>query len=324
MATSNYINKVAIVGAGGNSGKFMTEALLKTGKHTVTAITRADSKSKLPEGVISKVVDYEKRESVVEALKGQDALVITLGAFALSNEVKLIEAADQAGVPWILPNEWSSYPGAHEFIKDMFYYPMKSASREALGKLKTSSYIGVSTGFWYEWSLPMPPAFGFDITNRSVMFFDEGEVKASVSTWPQIGRAVAALLSLPVQAEEGKGDGFLENLKNKDVYINSFTISQKDMLESLLRVTDTKPEDWTITKESAQGRLAEGLKEMQEGKHSGFAKKLYTRVFFPDGFGDFERNKGTLNGVLGLPKEDLDEATKVAVERAGLPRWTAE
>lgn len=104
----------------------MTEALLKTGRHTVTAITRADSKSKLPEGVISKVVDYEKPETIVEALKGQEALVITLGAFALSNEVKLIEAADEAGVRWILPNEWSSYPGAHEYIKDMFFYQMKS------------------------------------------------------------------------------------------------------------------------------------------------------------------------------------------------------
>jgi hypothetical protein len=96
------------------------------------------------------------------------------------------------------------------------------------------------------------------------------------------------------------------------------------MFESLLRVTGTKPEDWTITKQSAEERLAEGLREMQEGKHSGFAKKLYSRVFLPDGFGDFEHNKGTLNGLLGLPKEDLDEATKVAVERAGLARWTGE
>jgi uncharacterized protein YbjT (DUF2867 family) len=104
----------------------MTEALLKTGKHTVTAITRSDSKSTLPEGVIPKVVDYEKPDTIVEALKGQEALVITLGAFALSNEVKLIEAAERAGVQWILPNEWSTYPGAHELIKDMFFYQMKS------------------------------------------------------------------------------------------------------------------------------------------------------------------------------------------------------
>ncbi|EED20736.1 conserved hypothetical protein [Talaromyces stipitatus ATCC 10500] len=305
--TSNYITKVAIVGAGGNSGKFMTEALLRTDKHTVTAITRPDSKSKLPEGVIPKVVDYEKPETIVEALKGQDALVITLGAFALSNEVKLIVAADEAGVQWILPNEWSTYPGAHELIKDMLFYQMK-----------------ISTGFWYEWSLPMPSAFGFDIINRSVTFFDDGEAKISVSTWPQVGRAVAALLGLPINAEGGRGDGSLESLNNKDVYINSFTINQTEMLESLLRVTGTKSEDWNITKVPADERLAEGLKEIQEGKHSGFAKKLYTRAFYPDGFGDFEHNEGTLNSLLGLPKEDLDEATKVAVERAGLPQWAGE
>lgn len=62
----------------------------------------------------------------------------------------------------------------------------KGSTREALGELRNSSYIGVSTGFWYEWSLPMPLAFGFDITHRSVTFFDEGEAKASVSTWAQV------------------------------------------------------------------------------------------------------------------------------------------
>jgi hypothetical protein len=97
------------------------------------------------------------------------------------------------------------------------------------------------------------------------------------------------------------------------------------MFESLLRFTGTKSENWTSTKQPAEERLAAGLKEIQEGKHSGFAKKLYTRVFFFfDGFSDFEHNKGTLNGLLGLSKEDPDEATKVAVERAGLPRWTGE
>ena len=43
---------------------------------------------------------------------------------------------------------------------------------------------------------------------------------------------------------------------------------------------------------------------------------MYTRVFFPDGSGDFESNKGTLNAVLNLPVEDLDEATGRAIERA--------
>ena len=87
------------------------------------------------------------------------------------------------------------------------------------------------------------------------------------------------------------------------------------MLESALRVTGTKEADWTITTEPAEEAFATGQKLLKEGNNEGFAKFLYSRIFFPDGCGNFEHNKGTLNSMLGLPKESLDEATKVAVER---------
>lgn len=60
------------------------------------------------------------------------------------------------------------------------------ATRKAITVLGKSSYISVSTWFWYEWSLAIPPAFGFDFVNRAVTFFDEGETKISISTWPQV------------------------------------------------------------------------------------------------------------------------------------------
>lgn len=41
-------------------------------------------------------------------------------------------------------------------------------------------------------------------------------------------------------------------------------------------------------------RYSAGLKEMQDGQRVGFAKILYTRVFYPDGSGDLEHSKGTL------------------------------
>lgn len=103
--------------------------------------------------------------------------------------------------------------------------------------------------------------------------------------------------------------------------MSSFTVSQKDMLESALRVTGTKEDDWIITKEPAQERYSSGIKEMQEGKRIGFAKMMYTRVFYPDGSGDVEHNRGTLNTILGLPKEDIDEATKVAIKRSKSSTW---
>ena len=87
------------------------------------------------------------------------------------------------------------------------------------------------------------------------------------------------------------------------------------MFESVLRVTGTKETDWTITKESVQERFSSGMKMVQEGNRTGFGK-LMARLFYPDGCGDFEHNKGVLNGLLNLPEEDIDEATKAAIERA--------
>lgn len=96
------------------------------------------------------------------------------------------------------------------------------------------------------------------------------------------------------------------------------------MLDSALRVTGTKLGDWTITKESATERFTTGLAEIKEGKRIGFAKMLYTRVFYSDGCGDVEHNKGTINSLLNLPTEDIDEATKIAIERSKAPSWTSK
>lgn len=107
----------------------MTEALLKTGKHVVTAITRVDSQSKLPEGVSTRTIDYDKPDTIVEALRGQDALVITLSGFTPKDtQMKLIEAAGEAGVPWVLPNEWSPDTANEALVKDVSMFQPKGRS----------------------------------------------------------------------------------------------------------------------------------------------------------------------------------------------------
>ncbi|MCJ1478361.1 hypothetical protein MMC13_007041 [Lambiella insularis] len=163
--------------------------------------------------------------------------------------------------------------------------------------------------------LALAGGYGIDFAHRTATLFDEGDTKVSTSTLPQVGCAVAALLSLPIKSEGPKKEACLENLRNKVVHINSFTLSQKDMLASALRVTGTTEEEWIVTKEPMRERFTGGMKELKEGKHSGFPK-LMSRVFFPDGCGDFEHRKGTLNSLLGLPEEDIDGATRVAIERA--------
>jgi uncharacterized protein YbjT (DUF2867 family) len=90
--------------AGGNSGRHIAEALVVGGKHKVTAISRHDSKSTIPSGVQIAKVDYDDHKSLVTALTGQDALVITLGGLAPhDHQRRLLRAAVDAKVPWVLP-----------------------------------------------------------------------------------------------------------------------------------------------------------------------------------------------------------------------------
>ena len=103
---SNNIQNVAIVGATGSVGAYITEHLLKTGKHTITAITRAESKSKMPEGVKVAKVNYDDLNTLIDALTGQDAIIITMASGAGAAQASLIEAAAKAKVGWVMTNEY--------------------------------------------------------------------------------------------------------------------------------------------------------------------------------------------------------------------------
>lgn len=293
------------------------EELLKTAKHKVTAITREDSTSKLADGVLVKKVNYDNQSSLIEALQGQDALIITMSVMASPDQqTKLIEAAAAANVPWILPNEFGGDPLDLEMAKDIFLSAPKAKYRDHIEKLGKSSWIAIVCGFWYEFSLAGGLyRYGFDFKSRTVTLFDEGNVKINTSTWPQCGRAVASLLSLKVAPDsEDDNSPTLTDFKNKCAYISSFTISQNDMLESVLRVTGTDLKDWKVTKVSVREYYKSGVEEFQKGSRIGFAKLLYSRNFFPESRGNFGATKGLHNDVLGLPKEDLDEFTKIAVQ----------
>lgn len=100
------------------------------------------------------------------------------------------------------------------------------------------------------------------------------------------------------------------------MYISSFLISQKDMFDSVLRVTGGTADDWTVQYQPAVERYREGIEAMQKGDMSGFGQAMYARVFYQDGSGNYEAKKALHNDLLGLPKEDLDEFTAVAVEMA--------
>lgn len=182
IGSKNHVENVAVVGVGGRSGSFIAKALINTGKHRVTAITRPDSTGKLPEGIHDvKHVNYDSRTSIADALEGQDVLIITMSRTAPSESQKrLVDAAVEAGVKWILPNDWGVDPlhpslgrkfAITGHLLDMHDYI------EKVGAGKTH-WIGATCGFWYEFSLAGTEArYGFDFEKKEVTLYDEGEVK---------------------------------------------------------------------------------------------------------------------------------------------------
>ncbi|KJZ72120.1 hypothetical protein HIM_08493 [Hirsutella minnesotensis 3608] len=313
---TNRIERVAIVGATGQVGSHMAEALLSTGKHVVTAITRSGSgsSSKMPKGIKMAEVDYEKQETLVEALQGQQFLIISLSVQApKETQVAIANAAAKVGVPWVMPNCYGTDLTNKSLGQENLTGPGVWAGIEAIEQAGVSSWVAMCCSFWYEFSLAMGPGwYGFDFEQKKVTFVDDGMTRINSSTWEQCGRAIKSLLSLKELPEDESDKALtLSTWRNKPLYISSFLVSQRDMLDSVNRVMGTSDADWIIEHEEHDARYQRGLGLLQQGQHLGFGTCLYTRTFHRNGDGNFEAKYGLANSVLGLPiEEDLDEATK--------------
>lgn len=285
--------------------------LSKTGKHVVTAITRAGSNSPLADGVQKVTVDYKDVDSIVSALKGIEFLIITLPVGAApGTHAFLVNAAVKAGVRYVMPNAYSINAHNEAIRRDI---PVTNVVMENIAEVQNAGLISIAlmNGFWYEWSLTASSsAFGFNLKDRAVTLYDDGDKAINISTWAQCGRAVASLLSLKVLPDDEKdASTTISQFHNKSLLISSFKISQRQILDSVERVTGTTDKDWKIEYEATDKRYKDGVEELNQGNSDGFFKLMYSRVFSPNGDADFEPQ----NDLLGLPVEDLDEATRVAL-----------
>ena len=255
-------------------------------------------------------VDYDDEESLVKALTGQQFFIICLGVRTPPDtHSKLVRGAVKAGVPYIMPNVYGGDIDSQKLREDPLYGANIAKNADEITKLGAGRVVMVC-GFWYEWSLVVGEQwFGFDVVKRKAVLCDDGLTKITVSTWDQCGRALAAFLNLP----ESGARLCVSEFKEKPFYFCSFRICQREMLDSLNRVMGTSDKDWEITYEPAKQRYDDGMAEMKSGNMLGFAKAMYAGAIQPDSGADFEY-RGLINEELGLPKEDLDEATKRALE----------
>jgi hypothetical protein len=228
---------------------------------------------------------------------------------------KLVRAAAKAGVPYIMPNAYGFDAMNRKLTEEamMRPYPGYGAEIEGLG----AKWVIMVCGMWFEWSLALGSnCFGLDIKNKKATFYDEGKTAINVSTWKQCGRALAALLSLKELPKDESDKGpTVARWANKPLYITSWKLSQRDMLDSVQRVLGDTDAEWEIGYEKTDERYKKGVEAMKGGDIGGFQRAMYARVFFPNGGGDFETSKGIANEAIGLPKEELDEQMKMVVEK---------
>ncbi|KAL1612639.1 hypothetical protein SLS60_000868 [Paraconiothyrium brasiliense] len=266
-------------------------------------------------------VDYTSDDdtALIAALENQQVLLITMAVTAPRDTVlKLIRAAAKAKIQFILPN-WYGHDAANDNLcQDSLLAQNRDAVCNEVKKLGVSSYFLLASGFWYEWSLSGgPDRYGFDIKKRSLVLFDGGQTPMNTTTWPQSGRAIARLLSLKIAPDSAEDRSpTLSRFRNRPVYISSFRVTQREMFESMKRVTETTDVDWNISHENSEQRWKDSMSEIRKGNLGAFTKMLYSRAWFPNGDADHETSRGLANELLGLPVESLDEWTAVAVRMA--------
>ncbi|TVY79743.1 Pinoresinol reductase 1 [Fusarium oxysporum f. sp. cubense] len=207
------LTKVAVLGASGNLGPPVVQALLAAG-FKVTTITRQESKATFPADVVVKRVDLSSEESLIEAVKGQDAVISTVSGEAIASQKLFIDAAITAQVKRFIPSE--------------FGINTREARNTNFGQFVAPKIAdGLRNGF-----------FGFDLKNKTCQIYDSGNEPFSGTNLAFIGKCVAAALAKPGATA------------NKFLTIASFTITQNEVkkvieeeIGSELTVTNVKTSD---------------------------------------------------------------------------------
>ena len=194
--------------------------------------------------------------------------------------------------------------------KDAILGPGIVEARQHIERLGVN-WVGLVCSFWYPHCIAHEKTpYGFDIPNKAVTFFDDGETKVTQSTLEQAGRAVAGLFGLPIEGSSP----CLNDWKNRPCYCSSFTLSQKEMFAAILAVTDSKESEWNIEYEPSTERFKRSQELLQQGDRAGVLGCMVTRVFYRDGAGDY--SSLVENQKLGIAEENVEKVTRKAVEIA--------
>jgi len=297
------IKKVALIGGSGATGAPIVRALVNA-SFEVLVVSRVSSTAASPEGANIIKIDYT-RESLVAALKGQEAVVSAVSTFSLDQQIAIIDNAIEAGVRRFLPSEFGDDTSVRALGEQV---PPALTKTETVAYLKSKEHTGMTwtaviVGAYFDYTLDMPGMLGLDIAGNSMTLFDGGDVEFEATNLAQIGRTVAAVLSVE----------YLGETANQYVYINSFTVTQRQILQIVeevggrkLHIKHAKAEDYNNV------ALAKMASDPGRGKlwMQGVVEAITLIMMDYRGLCEYSKNKGLWNKRLGLPEETPADALK--------------
>lgn len=296
------IKNVIIAGASGNLGPAILKALLDSGRFNVTVITREASKATFPSAAKVIKVDYTSLESLTSAFQGQDAIVSTLGALALSDQTRLIDAAIAAGVQRFLPSEFGS-DLANPKARALPVYAAKVEVEEYLeDKAKSTpkfSYTIVRNGFFLDWGLQV----GFIVNGKDFKptIYGSGDQEFSATSLAAVGQAVVGVFSHPADTA------------NRVVYVEQIALTQNKILSLWKKLTPGKTwepvhADLDAIKAASDERLKKGLFDEET-----FIPYIYVAGYGQGYGGKLEKVDNELLGVERITEADVEAILKPLV-----------
>ncbi|KAF8688412.1 Saccharopine dehydrogenase NADP binding domain, partial [Rhizoctonia solani] len=183
---------IALAGANGFVGQAFAKELLNQG-HKLHILTRAESIESAPiqelrsKGASLHAISYNNESSLIDALRGIDVLVSTVGMSAvLSTQLPLIKAAKVAGVKLFFPSGYGS-----PFEGSLIPSPMIQSEKKVI---KAAQEAGLPFAALHNGGFPercFSPPFGYNFAEKRVTVWGDGNAR---STWTTL-RSVADWLA---------------------------------------------------------------------------------------------------------------------------------
>ncbi|RAH73056.1 NAD(P)-binding protein [Aspergillus aculeatinus CBS 121060] len=214
--------KVLLIGATGNTGGSILEAMLAADQFDIELLIRPTS---LPKPAVQallqrddlshRVVDLDLPEdALVPALAGIDILISTLGPATVAQEKTLVRAAKRAGVQRFVPSSWVTVAPPRGAML------LREEKEEILAELRAQSmdYTVIDVGYWYQLSLPPVPSgrLSYAIPVPSTTIHGDGTAPNILTDLRDIGRFVARIVADP-------------RTRNRSVYTCSAVLSEEEI-----------------------------------------------------------------------------------------------